>query len=437
MNVIYDRKIPLAGIGVSPWPRLGLQDFFDDYKIASFYDWDIRGDGAPEVLALQKNSRQRPAKLNTGGLLKCSDFISMLNKVSPRDLITYKPLELNTEELRLQGGLKIIRPAVKAAYENKAWFRSRFHTELPFPEYEIIEPGEKIEFEDRGIVLQDEALSGGKGTYIIKSAEQLDNALTALKSPKRRIVASRYIEGGYERSLQCCATKYGTFVGSLQKQLIDRPELIDIQAGGSKFCGGEISPGDSLRALYGEMRHYAEVIGRSLYSDGYRGIFGVDFIISKEGRVYVLETNQRLTGLTPLHAIFYREGIDVPFLLLHVLEQGNFDYKIEDLNGFESPQREISLMLIHSQNNEDGLLIDSLKSGIYDSQASFKTRGYRYPRTTEDWLIQQYIPIGTSIKPNSRLAAVFKETAILDTEDNISDETKEIITSLRERIEID
>src|SRR5256886_5243806 len=83
---------------------------------------------------------------------------------------------------------------------------------------------------------------------------------------------------------------------------------------------GEISPADPLQAVYPEIKQYALGIGQRLQELGYRGIFGLDCLVDPSGRVYVLEINPRLTGLTPLLTMLYRENQDIPFYLLHILE---------------------------------------------------------------------------------------------------------------------
>ena len=60
----------------------------------------------------------------------------------------------------------------------------------------------------------------------------------------------------------------------------------------------EIGKDALSEALTRKLTRIGNIIGRWYWELGYRGFFDIDFIISKDGGIYVVETNTRRTGGT-------------------------------------------------------------------------------------------------------------------------------------------
>jgi hypothetical protein len=124
-----------------------------------------------------------------------------------------------------------------------------------------------------------------------------------------------------QMTIEACNTRCGTFVGPLMKELIGFSELT-LHRGG--WCGNElVPPGDS--ALPPSLRRQAQraaiAIGAALAREGYRGCFGVDFLLDEDsGKLYFGELNPRFTGATPLSTQAAFEENLPPLLVLHLLE---------------------------------------------------------------------------------------------------------------------
>lgn len=62
---------------------------------------------------------------------------------------------------------------------------------------------------------------------------------------------------------------------------------------------GHVTPPDLDDAQYSEVRQAADVVGKTLYADGFTGVVGVDAIVAADGTVYpVLEINARFNMST-------------------------------------------------------------------------------------------------------------------------------------------
>ncbi|MDR1969728.1 MAG: ATP-grasp domain-containing protein, partial [Candidatus Nomurabacteria bacterium] len=176
--------------------------------------------------------------------------------------------------------------------------------------------------------------------------------------------------------------KYGIFIGGLQKQLVNSRYLCNVeQKGSTKWCGGEVG------GLYSDIvshrtREIATIIGSELSSRGYRGVFGIDLIVTPDEDVYAIEVNARLTGYSHVLSDMQFAKQKIPFMLLHTLELGNIPYEIEDLEALPMPSsldETYSYLIVVNENDGDYILNQELKSGIYKiagNSIEFERPGY-------------------------------------------------------------
>ncbi|HCM52110.1 TPA: hypothetical protein DIS56_03205 [Candidatus Saccharibacteria bacterium] len=430
MKVSFKKSLKLLGIGVSPFSRLGPQLWFGDYKIAAYYGWDIADKNAPPVVSLA-NDGVELQRLNTQSLLNNADFQQRLvDEYKNRHVLTYKPLSLKIPPPVQKAALKFLGTNLDCPfYENKALFRQEFGKLLPFPPFVVkklseIESLADIQSSSEPLILQHETMSGGKGTFLVSQPADLGEAIRVYRSQgskNPKIVISQYINSALERSLQCCVTKYGTLIGPMQKQIVNAPELVNPQnLATEKFSGAQISDEPAMEPIYQSMAVVAKTVGKKLADSGYRGIFGLDFLIDKNGRLYLLEINQRLTGVTPLLTMLYRPDQDIPFLLLHILELGGADYQIDDLAVDPKPV-EGSMLILHSLSTHDGKLKSSPRSGIYSPQdLEFIKSTYQLSPDRSELLFQRFVPLGSQVKAGSRLAIIYTRDLVLDSRDKLT-----------------
>lgn len=410
MKLRYDKSITVAGLGVFPWARLGPERWLQNYIIASAYGWDVAHvAGAPRVLVPGKTWTSRPT---TQALVDDSTMLEQLVALKGYDYLPYKPVAV-PEPLQ-QRKFLITDQSLAKRIENKATFRQLFEDDVRFPAFRILERAsisrdteglEKILQGKSIVILQDEQLSGGKGTYKVHDLSSLNTALDALERLKSGtyVVVSEYIEQAYERSVQCCVTRYGVFVGPLQKQIVGHALLTNALPGSDQFCGGEIGGDDNFLAAYGQIRNFAMTIGNRLAGMGYKGIFGLDCLVNGQGDVFVLEVNPRLTGMTPLLTMLYRDERDIPFYLLHILELGTYDYTIED-RASGVPARG-GMLVQHHQGAGRFSLTDTPASGVYlPDDVSLHHKAVRFDDTDDHQLLLQcyappktILPIGTKL----------------------------------------
>jgi D-alanine-D-alanine ligase-like ATP-grasp enzyme len=128
-------------------------------------------------------------------------------------------------------------------------------------------------------------------------------------------------------TMEACATKSGTLVGSLLTEVVGRGELTPYKGG---WCGNEVFPGAFSEKVRAKAREMAFAFGNQLVDEGYRGYFDLDFLIDQDdGSVYLGELNPRICGASSLtnHAAF--AYADAPLFLFHLLEFGGTKYQLD------------------------------------------------------------------------------------------------------------
>jgi biotin carboxylase len=121
-----------------------------------------------------------------------------------------------------------------------------------------------------------------------------------------------------QAAIEACVTRNGIAVGPLATELVGFDELTPYRGG---WCGNEIAPGAFSEGALDEAAAMTRRIGERLAAMGYRGVFGLDFLLDEEhGDLFLGEMNPRITGLTPLSTQVARDVGCAPLMLLHILE---------------------------------------------------------------------------------------------------------------------
>jgi len=128
-------------------------------------------------------------------------------------------------------------------------------------------------------------------------------------------------------TMEACATKSGTLVGSLLTEVIGRKELTPYKGG---WCGNEVFPGSFPEKVRTKAREMAFAFGNQLVAEGYRGYFDLDFLIDQnDGSVYLGELNPRICGASSLTNLAAFAYADAPLFLFHLLDFCGTKYDLD------------------------------------------------------------------------------------------------------------
>ena len=321
-----------------------------------------------------------------------------------------------------------------APFENKADFRLSYADSLPFIDFEIDTLNDNTEDELYAkyhqlygeFFVQDEDMSGGQGTFLVTDRESFSRAYRSLVERQKRIVVSRRFNGK-DYSVQCCATKYGVFVGPLQRQLINDPELCNTELeGGEKFCGVQVGVEEPYDGSYQAVAALARTVGSELYAAGVKGIFSIDVLINAENNeLRILEVNPRMTGVTPVFNLAQQRA-DIPLPLLHILETSGSQYEVSD---FDESDLHVdvpptSLLILRNKSTSPSNVNSSVASGAY----SFAMDKLSDDVTLKDGVVtlHSYVPEDTLMGPGDKIASLYMHETVLTAEGELTDKARTI-----------
>lgn len=428
-TITYNRRAPLGTVHDDQSVFIHLTRFFDDIRLVSAGRQDWLEDFGLADLQIPLNM-DRTALSHALKLSSSEAFAEVSKSMPRRKFLLYSPLD---PPYPVNPLIYIMNsPTIAHAYEHKRYFRDEFADLINLPEYEVMRLDELNDdaFHDLQsrwgtLVLQEVESSGSKGTFIVNTLEKFQSALENLRkvSYSGTIVVSKFIEGS-SCSVQVCVTKYGIFTGGLQKQLVDSLYLCNTDLPEvSKWCGGELG-GNYPEILKHRTQEIATIVGSELASHGYRGIFGIDLIVTPQNDVYAIEINARLTGYTNILSDMQYEKRKIPFLLLHTLELGNYKYEVDDaeaLPTMSSLDEAYSYLILNNQLPGSQFLKKTVKNGIYCVDSD----GLRYVTNSfsvEDLPDEQHIIIfckfekGDEIVRGKRILKIVKRGNTMDPE---------------------
>jgi hypothetical protein len=419
LPIEYNHNLSLGVVSTDPYNFLGYDKFFDNFQIVTTNTQDWLRD-----LPLSASVKSFNLKGEGSQVYRSKKFVDMVKADPKRKYVMYSPLDPPYKVNPLTYLMN--SPTISHAYENKRYFRDEFSGLIKIPDYEIKYINELdraasyknlTERFDGPFILQDEDSSGSKGTYAIHNHDDYLAALKALKkfSRGRTIVVSKFIHGEVS-SIQVCITKYGIFSGGIQRQLVDSKYLCNPElAGATKWCGGEIGA-DYPDIVQHQAREIASVVGSELSSHGYKGIFGVDLIVTPDNEVYTIEINARLTGYSHVISDMQMRQGKIPFMLLHLLELGNFKYEVTDSEGLPSVSqydKAASLLIINNPLDGDFVADKYIRPGLYrfkQGKISFVRAAYSLENVKSDdtLLIMSRHNQGGAIGSGKRILKIMK-----------------------------
>jgi hypothetical protein len=439
MRITFDDQYPLTGISLTPWMRVGPDRWFKNYTIITQDNWDPVFNDSCRIIPLGGRARLNNAFVKSPQVTK-----ALLKHVAPGIVLTSHPTQPPAELTRAGYCFFAMNQQLHDTLENKAYQRQWLGKYAPFPPFIIKKRAEltpdRSSFEAvavgrSGFVIQDDTLASGRGTCIIRNLQDYKKALFLLRR-SRKVVISDLIENAAERSVQACVTKHGIVVGPLQKQIVRDEQLANLRVEGSeRFCGGEISQQDPLAGSYTEITRIAKIVGQKLQDQGYRGIFGLDFLVRKDGGVHLLELNPRFTGLTPLATHLWRDERDVPLYLLHILETCGMPYELAAPRSIDS-LAEGSMLALYNQQDFT-IQLPGLQSGLYRYDPAAQTvrfirsaRHFAAMSQNGDFLLERRQPDDWRYSPGKRFAKLYFNRRVLDDADTILPEIRDIVAAV-------
>jgi hypothetical protein len=189
------------------------------------------------------------------------------------------------------------------------------------------------------------------------------------------------------------------------------------------FCGHDWSLAKNLPdSLVEKSKEMTLKIGELLKEEGYRGIFGIDFIWDqKYDKIIPIEMNPRILGTFPAQVQLQVENGEVPLAAFHLLECLNINYfiKPKSVYGGES-NYEGSQIILFNFLGKDVVFNKDLKAGVYkiekDEGLSFLRPGFELAdivNPEEEFILTDGVPgKGDVVKKNKKILKIMAKRGI-------------------------
>lgn len=344
----------VSGIGMTAYSRIIPAYFLQPYHIIALRktrDLPLLRKRA-DIFCLEEETRDFVGEegLNSAHLLSHPRVRKVLkNLPEPRYLLLYQSYPELEALARSEGWILLANPSsLRMRVAERVYFR-RLAEDLqlnliPGDMYPINDVyvhnykywAKKI---DSRLVIQlpDIRQGGGRGTFFVKSMFDYQRLQDRLKGGTWRGIKLKtfsiykYMEG-IPASLTLCLTRHGILFSGLQRQLIDLPYCHDIPEDGV-FCGHSWGGAPWPSDIQDEAIRQARLIGEVFSGLGYRGILGIDFLITKDTKqVYPVECNPRFTGAFPMLSLLHLRDHLIPMDVFHMLEFLDVPYQIDPVS---------------------------------------------------------------------------------------------------------
>ena len=411
-------RTPILSVGITPYTRIIPSFFLKNYSIFSVRrssDTDIMEPQMPMYVFEDLHPDVAARVHGTGFLVVNNSFQKILKSFSTQPL-----LMLNTVTEKLLTDMKRLRfpwiansPATFNDVKYKTGFRKLLKEiglgELPTflfskEEFSIFSFNEIFNKLGGSFVVQrgDKEVGGNVGTFFIHTEKDLVECINVLKNENdfNEIVVSPFVEG-YSTSVLGCVLEQGTLTGPLQLQLIDVPESLNGVKGNGTFLGNDLGFKDWSLDIEKKAQKIVEEIGRHLFKEGYRGIFGIDFMYDKKrDDIFAIECNPRSPGSALLYSLSLLEKKIPPLeffhLFSHLYIKSSFDFNlVNDALKIRAPYSHISFSPKDIPQMELSLL-----AGVYSYDETNSNLSYIGPglsladlKTKNDFLVIDTVPV--------------------------------------------
>lgn len=342
-NIAHLNSLHLLSIGVVPYPRIVPTFFLETYQV---YSAQAPRDIAPmrehvTINTLAEFSPKQAQKVQSNAYLVGNhNFQSFVRsrRQQPTILIANASENLITK-LQTENFQYLATSAeVSEVFKTKKAFREALaNLSLPHIPHHILTHSDitSLSFEslqqnyyDISVIQRAEKEVGGnEGTFFIRTEADFKHFISRIQEedPTSTYLVSPFITGD-SLSMVGCITSQGVLTGALQLQLIDVPESLHDLPNNGTFYGNDWGYKKWDQETENTAISVVEQIGDELAKDGYRGIFGIDFVLdAKSNTLYPLECNPRITGAMPAHSLMLLANSIPPFEYYHLLALADRD----------------------------------------------------------------------------------------------------------------
>lgn len=465
-------KAPLLiGLGPTAWPRIINPYYFPKFRMLVSNDSQdneyIRQEGFSVYSQKQVDKYIKISPITPGNIVTTDLAKKYLSKINePFKFIVYKSMG-KFENICRENGWEFVgnKREIRDKYENKKYFKELLRElgvrTIPGDNYKIEDLTFEVirdyfkKYNCHKVVLQiaEATWGGGTGTFFIETEGDYNTyqkrtveLFEKLKDTEKRIETvnvAPFIEG-ISSSVPCCATKHGTLVGSIQTQLVDVPEVgAKLTSRSGVYSGHDWVVNKFSEKSQNQANEIAKKFGDFIYKEGYKGIFGLDLIVDKNGEVWPVECNPRETDAFPVILMLQMEKGAIPFQVFHNLEHLDIPYNIdfEEINKTYKNKYVASQLLIYNKSTKTTVDRKVIKAGVYKFNGEtieFLREGFAtwHLENEGEFMITEDVnkTAGNVYDPHERILRLVFKGQMVDKDGNVLPERAEAINKIYEKL---
>ncbi|MGA9179009.1 MAG: ATP-grasp domain-containing protein, partial [Desulfobacterales bacterium] len=243
-----------------------------------------------------------------------------------------------------------------------------------------------------GIFVSEEYSAGGLKSIV---AHNPDDILKKFEDKRQNYLISRYIPHDSDPTvLGVVANENDIYIAGIADQFIEHD---------TRFVGS-VFPTVLEKTLATQLEQYTRKVGQWLAMEGFRGIFGCDYLVDAQGRIFFIEVNARKQGTAmefccTLENMLPKGSAMLPELEYYAIFQGRFpEHTLEMQNKVKNihwgthnfkthgmvntgstischaSERKAFRQLANNRVKQDVLIFDHLGSGLVVAEKSFLAR---------------------------------------------------------------
>lgn len=213
--------------------------------------------------------------------------------------------------------------------------------------------------------------SSGNNTFFIFNEKEFEHIFPRIKKSDFKV--SKYLPN-YSLNINAAIFRKHIFLSPPSVQIVGARECATRP---SIFCGNDFGATAQVpNSIIEESYRVTSILSKWLILKGYRGVFGLDLLVSDE-KVYVIEINPRMQNSTDVLTISQLQNEQVPLIAIHLLEflDGSQKNTVQ-LEQFQLQQG--AQIILHNLERRRVRVDGEIRSGIYkyiDGELYFRRKG--------------------------------------------------------------
>ncbi len=462
---------PIFFVCNDPERALGLENIIGGYHIVCSDDnplLDVAIEKGINVFSLAREEKKpNPIFRNSNKILQNAKVQEYIRRNTPGDakpnIIVFK-VSLQIEKTCEKLGYKLLNTtsALNKRFELKISQYNSLKTLQSFFPKTIISTLNKTNYsklkEKLGdkMVIQYNRGHTGNNTFFIENEKDYRKEREKYSNRLARI--AEFVQGDVY-TLNACVTRFGIVYGGISYQITGIKEFTSKKGG---TIGNDWQYPEKISQK--NQKHIQEILKKieaELLSVGYKGMLGVDFIITPKERIYLIEINARQPASTPMHTKLMLNEEFIPLQAFHIAEflfeqdtpyirflnryfhkglaNKNIQRYIEEQNKLAIIPIDASQIFIRNTKKSKQKVSENIEQGIYMQHAD------RFIRTGEGYNIQDIIPgeylvlatkEGQLVSPDHEIARIQTLDGIVTKEGELKKDLKKVLEKINKNIKM-